>query len=228
MIKAVILDVGGTLVKTDQAILKALERALRENGILFKDKEKVINVFGGGNFLNIKTAVECSYNGEMIEEKINLCYNSYKKIFPRKVMGSFAVIKLVPESLQHLQEKGMKLAALTGFDRAETDFFFQSLGLRKYFDLVLSAEDIQEHRPNPRGLLVAMEKLELEKEECLYVGDTMVDIEFARNAGVKVACVKTGAQKKELLQQRNPDFFLSSLAELKIILKNETKGYFKE
>lgn len=211
MINAVIFDVGGTLVKTDEAILEAVTRALQEQGIEFKDKEKVVNVFGQGQLKNVQTAVDVSYAGTDREEKIQECFASFKKIFPRQVLSYFKVIPQVLTGLDALRKKGMKLAVLTGFNRDETEFFLDKMKLRPYFDLVLSAEDIVKPRPDPRGLLLAMEQLGLPKEECLYVGDAWVDIQFARNAGVKVAGVKTGAQDNRLLEQEQPDYMVDDL-----------------
>ena len=216
MIKAFIFDVGGTLVKTDEAILNALTIALKENGISFqeKDKEKVIRVFGQGQLKNVQTAVEVSYRGPEKEKKIKDCFASFQNIFPRKVMDDFALLPFVAESLDTLKKKGKKLAVLTGFDKQETAFFLEHLQLKKHFDLILSAEDIGKHRPNPQGLLIALERLQLKKEEVLYVGDAWVDIQFARNAGVKVCCVKTGAQDNALLEKEKPEYLVDDFKEM--------------
>lgn len=214
-VKAFIFDVGGTLVKTDEAILKALTYALWENGIHFINHEEVVNAFGQGNRKNVATAVERSYHGADLQEKINQCYTSYKRIFPTDVIDDFSVIHSVFDGLQYLKNKKMQLAVLTGFDQPETEFFLEKMQLNSYFDVVLSAEDIVEHRPHPRGLLLAVEKLGLRKEECLYIGDAMVDIDFGRNAGVKVACVKTGAQDDSLLEHKKPDYLWDTLADVK-------------
>lgn len=220
MIKAIIFDVGGTLVKTAEAILEALTRALREHGIEFKDKEKVVNVFGQGQLKNVQAAVETSYSGTDLHEKIARCYTSFQKIFPRQVISHFQIIPHVVEELDVLKKQGVKLAVLTGFNQQETEFFLDKMKLRPYFDIVLSAEDIVRHRPDPRGLLLAMEKLGLPKEECLYVGDAWVDIRFARNAGVKVAAVKTGAQDNILLEQEGPDYLVEDFRELTMLVSN--------
>ncbi|MDP3734744.1 MAG: HAD-IA family hydrolase [Nanoarchaeota archaeon] len=214
MIKAFIFDVGGTLVKTDEAILEALTRALREHGIEFKDKEKVVNVFGQGQMKNVQTAVEVSYAGPDREEKIKQCYASFKTVFPLQVISYFQVIPYVLKGLDALKRKGMKLAVLTGFNQDETEFFLDKMRLRQYFDLILSAEDMVKHRPDPQGLLLAVEKLGLKKEECMYVGDTWVDILFARNAVVRVACVKTGAQDHSLLEKEKPDYLVDDFREM--------------
>lgn len=213
MIKAFIFDVGGTLVKTDEALLEALRLALLENGVIFSNQREVVNVFGQGQMKNVRTAVEGSYTGD-VDTMTEKCFVSFQQLFPLLVMEKFIVIGHVIFGLNELRKRGMKLVVLTGFDRSETAFFLEKMGLQQYFDLVLSAEDIVVHRPDPRGLLLAIEQLGLEKEEVLYVGDAMVDIQFARNAGVKVVCVKTGAQDNSLLEQEKPDYLVEDLREL--------------
>ncbi len=214
MIKACIFDIGGTLVKTDRAILVALAQALQQEGIILRNEAAVINVFGQGQLKNVEVAIEQSYSGKDRAQKIKACHQHFQKLFPRSVISHFEILPGVREGLQFLRAKGIKTVVLTGFDRAETTFFLKEMGLRSYFDLVLSAEDMIEHRPNPKGLLVALEKLKLKKEEVLYVGDAWVDIRFARNAGVKVACLKTGAQEVQLLEQEKPDWLVDNFSEL--------------
>ena len=214
MIKAFIFDVGGTLVKTDKAILEALRRALQGQDIIFQNEQDVINVFGQGQLKNVETAVKGSYADKDVDEKIKLCFKSFQTIFPSQVMHHFIVIDKVLSGLQQLHKSGMKLAVLTGFDRRETLFFLEKMGLQQYFDLVLSAEDILKHRPDPRGLVLVLEKLRMNPEEVIYVGDAVVDIQFARNAGVKVVCVKTGAQDNNLLEKEQPDYLANNFKEM--------------
>ncbi|GEM_PF-5428750 len=206
MIKAFIFDVGGTLVKTDEAILEALRLALLENDVVFTNQGEVVNVFGQGQMKNVKTAVLGSYHGGDVDVKVASCFASFQRLFPLSVMDKFVVIDHVLFGLDELRRRGMKLVVLTGFDKRETTFFLERMGLVRYFDLVLSAEDIIFHRPNPQGLVMALGRLSLSPDEVMYVGDAMVDIQFARNAGVCVVCVKTGAQDNVLLEKEKPDY----------------------
>lgn len=214
MIKAVIFDVGGTLVKTDEAILEALRLALAENGVVFTNQREVVNVFGQGQMKNVRTAVLGSYIGEDVDTKVACCFTSFQRLFPSFVMEKFVVIEHVLFGLDELRRRGMKLAVLTGFDRVETAFFLERMGLQQYFDLVLSAEDIVKHRPDPQGLLIALDRLALSRDEVIYVGDAMVDIQFARNAGVGIICVKTGAQDNDLLLKEKPDYLVNDFREM--------------
>ena len=223
MIKAFIFDVGGTLVKTDSAILEALHQALAGEGILFRNEKEVVNVFGQGQLKNVHTAVVGSYDGTNVDEKIKVCFTSFQRIFPSYVMDQFVIINHVREGLEQLQQRGMRLVVLTGFDTRETAFFLERMRLQQYFDIVLSAEDIVLHRPDPQGLVVALQRLGLMRDEVLYVGDAMVDIQFARNAGIKVVCVKTGAQDNALLEKEKPDYLVDNLKEMIALLLDREK-----
>ncbi len=219
MIKAFIFDIGGTLVKTDEAVIEAIKLALKENGIKLKNPEKVILVLGKSNYVNIKTAVGVSYSGKDINKKIENCFNSFNNIFPKEVVSSFRLFTGVIKNLHLLKTKGMKLGIFTGFNRDETKFFLKSMGLMQFFDVVVTADDVKKLRPDPEGLLFEIKKLKVSIEECIYVGDAIADIHMAKNANVKVVCVKTGAQDNKLLEAEKPDYFVEDLSEMIKVLK---------
>lgn len=218
MIKAVIFDIGGTLVKTDKAILDATEKALAQNGIRLQDRNKVIHSFGKSTHFVIVSAVELSYLGSDIDRKIDQCWQSFKQIFPKKVVKDFTVFPQVEEVLQILKNKGIKIVIFTGFDRKETQFILTKLKLTDYFDFSITKDDVKKARPDPEALFLAVNKLGLAKNECIYVGDTIADIQMARNAKMKMVCVKTGIQDNQLLKKENPNYFVRDTKEMLTIL----------
>lgn len=221
MIKAFIFDIGGTLVKTDDAILKAIELSLKENKITFSNKKEVINVLGRSSYINMLTAVRGSYQGVDLDEKINKCFDYYQKIFPLKVASFFSVFSGVVKALRYLKNKGIKLAVFSGFNREEANFILKKLNLLTYFGTIVTKDDVTKLRPDPEPLYIAMKKLGLRKNECIYVGDTMVDIQMARNAKMKMVCVKTGVQDNNLLKKENPDYFVDNLWEMVKVLEKD-------
>ena len=221
MMRAVIFDIGGTLIKTDTAILDAVRKALKENDIILKEKEKVIQAFGKSTHVVIVAAVEQSYSGSDIDRKIDQCWESFNRIFPRKVKRDFTVFPHVEEVLGKLKRRGVKLAIYTGFDRNETQFLLSGLKLAGYFDFSITKDDVKKVRPDPEALVLAINKLGVEKDECIYVGDTVADIQMAKNAKMKMVCVKTGIQENDLLSKEKPDYFVEDTKEMLEKLKNE-------
>ncbi len=221
-VKAIIFDIGGTLVKTDDAIIEAVHLALKENNLKIKDDKIITDAFGKSIHHIVKTAVEASYSckdSKDKSDKLEKCYNSLKQIFPKKVIDKFKLFPKVKEILQLLKEKGIKMGIFTGFNSEEAEFFLQKMGIRKFFDAVVTLDHVKNPRPDPEGLLTEAKELGAEKEECIYVGDAVPDIHMAKNAGIKVVCVKTGVQENSMLEAEEPEYFVEDIDEMVRILK---------
>ena len=68
-------------------------------------------------------------------------------------------------------------------------------------DLIIGLEDVDKTKPDPAGILCAVDKLGVAKEDVLYIGDSYIDAETAQNAGVDFAGVATGSTPKEKLRE---------------------------
>ncbi len=215
MIKAFIFDIGGTLVRTDKAIFHTIKQSLERNGLRLADKDKVISTFGTSMHFIVKTAVELSYSGRDKEGMIKRCYDSYKSFFPKEVASDFVVFPTVIEGLQLLKDKGLKLGIVTGMLREDAIFILEKTDLLQYFDVVVTRDELSNSRPHPEGLLLAMQRLGIKnKNECIYAGDTIVDIQMAKNAHVRVVCLKTGIQDNAHLEKENPDYFADNFSDM--------------
>jgi FMN phosphatase YigB (HAD superfamily) len=98
----------------------------------------------------------------------------------------------VAQFLASCRARGLRLAALSDYP---PEAKLQALGLSGSFDLVLSAQspEVNVFKPNPRGLLLALERLGVDRSEALYVGDRAdVDAPTAEAAGVRCAILVPG------------------------------------
>ncbi len=123
----------------------------------------------------------------------------------------------VPETLKKLKEMNFKLALITTASRHTTK------RVKKYypevydcFDIVISRNDVKKTKPYPDPLLKAIEKLELDIDKTVMIGDLITDIIAGKNAGVKTVGILSEFPEitKEVLQEENPDLLLNSLEEL--------------
>ncbi len=92
------------------------------------------------------------------------------------------------------------------------------LNIHHYFEIVLGPGEIRKHKPDPEILLTAMQRMNLTKEQVLYVGDMTIDIQTARAAGVPVWVLPTGSHSREILEGANPDRILNGLDEIPALL----------
>lgn len=216
MFRAFVFDVGGTIVKTDEALILAVKKALEENGVKLRSKRPAIESLGISTHFIIEQSVRNSYSGTRIRKKIEDCYNSYKKIFPIRVLSAFRAFPYVKPTLNFISSKG-KISVLTGFNTKECMAILKHVNLM-IFDNYITVTDVKKPRPDKESLILALKRLKVNRNELLYIGDTVADIKMAHNAKVKIACVKTGVQPNNMLSEQKPDYLIDSVADLKQII----------
>ena len=96
------------------------------------------------------------------------------------------------ELLTELNDAGVKLAIVSTKGRRHLSGTTARLGLDPLLSALIAGDDVPREKPDPAGLLLALERLGVEKREALYVGDTVIDAETAFRAGVDFAAVTTG------------------------------------
>jgi phosphoglycolate phosphatase len=109
--------------------------------------------------------------------------------------------------LAELKDRGIKTAVISN----KSDAAVKAL-CGRFFPGILSiasgASDLFREKPDPGLVLAVIRELGAIKEETVYVGDTEVDIQTARNAGIKSVGVSWGYRTKEILMMQPPDFFI--------------------
>lgn len=220
MIEACIFDIGGTLVRTEDALLEAIKETLLANNLTPPPDREIFIHFGIG-YLNIfRKVIPSIYKEGDVESVIQKCYNQFEAGYPDKFLGEFQPMPDAENCLRELSKKGIKTACQTGMGAKEARTLLERFNLLKHFQVLVAFEDVAKPRPNPEAMYLTMRRLGVsDKNKCLYIGDTINDIRFAKNAGVKIACVTTGPQSRELLEKEEPDYIIDNLMELpKLIL----------
>ena len=215
MIEACIFDIGGTLVRTEEALLEVIKETLLENNLTPPPDEEISIHFGIGHkniFVKVISKIHKQKNAASLIER---CYNSFEKKYPSKFLDKFQIIPGAESCLNKLNERGIRTVCQTGMERSEALILLKRFNILKYFPILVTFEDAEKPRPNPEAMYLTMKKLNItNKSKCLYVGDTVSDIRFARNAGVKIASVITGPQKRETLEKEKPDYIIDNISEV--------------
>ena len=124
---------------------------------------------------------------------------------------------LFPETLKvlrSLKEQGAQLGIIsTKYRYRILDLLSRYLG-DDFLDVVIGGEDVRAHKPSPEGLLAALDRLKVAADEVLYLGDSVVDAQTARAAGVDFAGVLHGMTTREELQAYPHVALMPSLEEL--------------
>jgi phosphoglycolate phosphatase-like HAD superfamily hydrolase len=110
--------------------------------------------------------------------------------------------------------RGYCLGIVTSGSRSRVWRELNTLGLAEIFKTVVCNEDVVNKKPHPEGLQMAMKHLDKRPEICCYVGDSPVDVEMGKSAGVQTIGIRSGYPSSKELPNTNPDFCFESIAQL--------------
>ena len=196
--KIVIFDLDGTLLNTLIDLTNSTNFALQSFGYPQKTVEQVRDYVGNGVVKLIERAIPDGLANPDFENCLNLFKQDYKKNMYKNVRVYDGISGL----LAALKNMDIKISVVSNkFDLAVKDLcnkLFPDLIDAAYGEN--EAEGIKK-KPSPDMVLKVMNSFSLTKEECLYVGDSEVDIETAYNAGIDCVSVTWGFKSIEFLKE---------------------------
>jgi phosphoglycolate phosphatase len=119
-----------------------------------------------------------------------------------------------PEAVRELREKGFQTGIVSTKYRSRIEEVLRREKLSDAFEVIVGGEDVAAHKPDPEGLLRAIDELGAAPEETLYVGDSITDARTAERANVSFAAVLTGVTRREEFEGLAVSRFLANLGEL--------------
>ena len=125
-----------------------------------------------------------------------------------------SVFEEVPEVIRRLKDEGLTLGIVSTKFRRRIEEILGQVELLEPFDVIVGGEDVSRHKPDPEGLLAAIERLGGSPSGSLYVGDSVTDAETARRAGVPFAAVLNGVTPREAFKDYPAYKILDNLGEL--------------
>ena len=181
-LSALIFDLDGTLLDTNDAHVEAWVRALARHGYKV-DADRVGPEIGKGGDNLVPSIL-----GEAAEEREGerLRETATEEFLKIAKARRFRPYPRVEELLDALRGRGLKLALATSSSTTNLDAMFESAGvdLREKFDAVVTKSDVENSKPAPDVILAAIDKLALSPAQCAMIGDTPFDAISARRAGV--------------------------------------------
>ncbi|WP_346940092.1 pyrophosphatase PpaX [uncultured Clostridium sp.] len=205
MIKAILFDLDGTIIDTNELILTSFNYVLNNYLGLNISKEEIVESFG----IPLKDVMD-QYAKERAEELVDE-YIRYSLESHDKYIKSYDHVE---EGLLKLKNKGFKLAIVTSKRRGTALRGLNCFDLEKYFDVIITPEDSKKHKPDGEPVLKACEVLKVKPEETIMVGDSHNDILCWKNAGSKTCLVNYTALNVEKIKTHNPDFIIDKIEDL--------------
>lgn len=202
-----IFDLDGTLVDTKKDIAVSANFALKKLGLPTLP-EKIIHSYVGKGISNLMEGCLGEARKGELKDAVKLFrdhYGQHLAVHSRLFPG-------VREVLEHFADK--KMAVLSNKIESFSSEILRLLGVRDYFDIVWGGDTGPSMKPHPHGIEQILNRLKARPERSVVVGDSTVDIETGKNAGVLTCAVTYGFDSRPKLKEASPDYLVPSLQAL--------------
>ena len=206
----VLFDLDGTLVDSGEIILSSFRHATKT--VLAREipDEVLAAAVGGSNIYDQMRA----FDEERADELVRV-YREHNE----PLHDDLEAFEGVEHVLARLKEEGRQLGIVTAKRRRTVELAFAILPLERYFDVVVTSEQTEHHKPHPEPFLTALERLGSRPEEAAFVGDSPFDMGAGKAAGVFTVAVAWGKiHPVERLRETGADAVVHSPEQLLDVL----------
>jgi HAD superfamily hydrolase (TIGR01549 family) len=212
MFKAIIFDIDGTLTSTNELIFKSFNHIAKKYLDRYFTDEEIIALFGPTEDVILEELC-----GENFKNAKNDYYEFYKS--HHHIANLYPGIK---ELLDYLKSKNVLLAIFTGKGRQASLITLEELSIIKYFDLIVTGDDVTNHKPSSEGIVKFINEYSLKKDEVLMIGDSVADVYASKEAGIKIASALWDSYAAEKVKTLRSDYYFNTVNELKEFLVENT------
>lgn len=201
--KVILFDLDGTILDTDMLIIRSYMHLFDTYRPDYKLKVEELLSFLGPVLKDVFP--------KYFKEDFNTLLKTYHG-YSRKNIDRFVTLyDGVIEMLKTFKENNIKLGIVTNRFKYSVLEVIKPFDIQKYFDIIITLDDVTSGKPNPEGILKAIELLKCKKKDVIFIGDNNSDLSAGKNAGVKVGLVswKIGTNNESL----NPDILIKSYNE---------------
>ena len=185
-IRALIFDLDGTLIDSKLDLIHSVNAMLREMKRPQLESETISGYIGHG----APQLVARAMGGSATEEELKHALQFFLGYYEDHKMDNTAAYPGVAETLERLIH--MPMAVLTNKPARISLRILRALGLEKYFRAIYGGNSFESKKPDPFGAATILRELAVAPQESMIVGDSEVDVQTARNAGMLAAAVNYG------------------------------------
>ena len=208
-----IFDLDGTLLNTLDDLAASTNHALAEFGLPARTRDEVRQFVGNGIMNLIRRAVPGGSSAQLVEA-VYACFNEHYAAHSLDITAPYPG---VVEVVEHVRALGMRCCVVSNKGdyavRPLVEHFFPG-----QFAVAVGEREGIRRKPAPDTVLTCMRELGSTPEQCVYVGDSEVDVQTAANAGIDCVIVTWGFRDEEYVRSQGGTVFAHDTAELEHIL----------
>lgn len=209
-IDTVLFDFDGTIMDTNNVILMSWQHTFRTLVNREEDQSKLTATFGEP----LEYTLERFFPDIPVVESIEV-YRSYQR---KNFIDLITLFPGMKELVMKCKARGYKAGLVTSRLKRTAMEGLEKFDLTKYFDVIITPEDTDKHKPDPEPVNIALERLGSKPENAVMLGDTLFDIQCSHNAGIVAILVSwslaLAGKTKEDLGEDAPEYIIDTPEEL--------------
>ena len=196
-ITTVIFDLDGTLLNTLEDLAASVNYALKTNGYPQRTTNEIRTFLGNG----VKSLVKCSLGKNDSDEIFEKVFNCFRTYYMEHCQDTTRPFDGILPLLEELKKRKIKMAIVSNklqpaVEQLNNHFF------KKHISSAVGESATVRRKPNPDAVIAAMNALGSRKDETIYVGDSEIDIETAKNPGIDCIVVLWGFRDECFLRSQ--------------------------
>ena len=181
MIDTVLFDFDGTIMDTNDVIIESWQTTFRQLRGREADVDVLLRTFGEP----LEGTMKNFFPDVPLEKALEI-YRGYQRDY---FLSSIHLFPGIRKMLDELLQRQVKMALVTSRLKHTTMQAMERFDMEKYFSYVITADDVNRHKPDPLCANLALEALGADPAQAIMLGDSSLDIMCARNAGVRPVLV---------------------------------------
>ncbi len=209
MTDTIIFDLDGTLLDTLTDLMDSVNFALKKFGYPERSYDEIRRFVGNGVRVLMKKSVPDGVDGEDFEK----AFGVFREHYLGNMRNKTDAYDGVREVLRELKSKKYKIGVVSNkLDSAVKELCRDYFG--ELVDFAKGADGEDDRKPNPQNTWKCIEAVGAKKENCVYIGDSEVDIKTAENAGLPCISVSWGFRTREELTENGAKVIIDKPQEL--------------
>ena len=210
----VLIDVDGTLVDSVPDLAFSIDLMMQDLDMAKRGEDKVRLWVGNGIERLVKRALLDSLDGEPDEVLFNRALPLFRSHYTVNNSTRSRLYDGVRQGLDYMRQGDYHMGCVTNKASEFTHPLLRDLGISDYFEVIICGDDTQKIKPDPLPLLTAAQRMQVDPQQSLMIGDSSNDVRAARAAGFQIICTSYGYNHGEDIRRYGPDAVIDSMAEL--------------
>lgn len=203
-------DFDKTLASSGDASVKATKQAFVDNGLKAPETDAILDYMG----VPAEVSFPKMADQDLTKEESQKIVDRFREVYSNYELESTKLYPGIQDMLDQLTQRKKNLFIVSSKQTDAVDRNLNNLKIRHYFKDVVGCDQVKNYKPAPDGILLLLDRYNLQKDDSVMIGDARYDLQMGKAAGVQTCGVTWDAYDVQSLKNEHPTYLLDAPLEL--------------